>query len=85
MARRLYTVSWLCSFSGEAHNRAHLCLGGVSQLSIQSAADDECRAEKLQRHHPFFRTMAERSTAERGSIYPHTATDCAGSFPMDEK
>ena len=47
MARRLYTVSWLCSFSGEAHNRAHLCLGGVSQRSIQSAADDECVVRRI--------------------------------------
>ena len=29
--------------------------------------------------------ITESSTADSGSIYPHTTTDCAGSLLIDEK
>jgi len=44
-----------------------------------SAAPRNCNGSILS-----FSTMVESNTAESGSIYPHTATVCAGSFPMEE-
>ena len=32
-----------------------------------------------------FKKITENNTADSGSRYPHIATVCTGSFPMDEK
>lgn len=54
----------------EAHNRAHLCSGEISQLTIQSSADDECRAEKLQRHQLFFQDNGGEKYRRKGFDIP---------------